>query len=98
MSIVLTSKTYVITTINRKTRAEGFRDWRVGDFVRFHTEMESAGRASGGGVYASTFEAENVTQGTVITKSQTQMAGMFGKRGTFEIQPAVVRSNEAGPV
>lgn len=49
--------------------------------------MKYRSGASGGGSYASYFDAENLTQGTVATKSQTEMYGMFGKYGVFEIKP-----------
>lgn len=87
-AIELVSPTYVITAVKRKTRAKVFEDWRVGDEIRFSTEMVPKAGASGGGVYASYFAAENLTQGTVAYKSQTEMTGMFSDwRGIFEIQP-----------
>lgn len=76
--VTLTSPKFRVTEIKRKTRAVVFKDWKVGDIIRFSTAMSSVGGASGGGVYASYFEAENLTQGTAVSKSQTEMSGMFG--------------------
>lgn len=84
-AIELTSGRYRITEIKCKTRAKVFEDWRVSDIIRFSTVMASTSGASGGGNYASYFDAENITQGTVATKSQTEMCGMFGKYGAFEM-------------
>lgn len=85
-SITLASDIYVITEIKRKTRAKGFENWRVGDEIRFSTIMMRVGKASGGGVYASRFTVENITQGIKITKSQSEMAQMFNAYGPFEIR------------
>lgn len=82
--IRLHSEVYVITAINRKTRAETFTDWRVGDRVRFSTVMKAMAGASGGGVYASTFYAENLTQGTRTSRSQTNMNSVID---SFELRP-----------
>ena len=80
--ITLYSDQYVITEVLRKTRAKVFEDWSVGDIIQFHTHMQAKGGASGGGVYASMFIARNLTQGTAVTKSQTEMSGMFGESGS----------------
>lgn len=82
--IRLHSEVYVITEINRKTRAETFADWRVGDRVRFSTVMKAMAGASGGGVYASTFSAENLTQGTKTQRSQSNMSSVID---AFELRP-----------
>ena len=83
-AINLASPTFVVTNILRKTRAETFADWQVGDDVRFHTNMRAMAGASGGGVYASMFVAENVTRGTRVSKSQSNMVGVLRN---FELQP-----------
>lgn len=92
--ITLTSDVYVVTEIKRKTRAKVFEDWRVGDRIRFSTQMKAVGGASGGGIYASMFTVTNLTQGTAVTKSQTEMSGMFGdsgcRFGVFVIEPEVI--------
>jgi len=82
--IRLYSEVYVVTGIKRKTRAETFADWRVGDRVRFSTVMKAMAGASGGGVYASMFTAENLTQGTCTQRSQSNMNAVVG---SFELRP-----------
>lgn len=82
--IRLHSEVFVITAIKRKTRAETFADWRVGDRVRFSTVMKAMAGASGGGVYASIFYAENLTQGTRTSRSQTNMNSVID---AFELRP-----------
>ncbi|MCY9760395.1 hypothetical protein M5X06_12780 [Paenibacillus alvei] len=92
--ITLTSPVYEIVDIQRRTKADTMKDWRQGDRIRFSTVMKSVGGASGGGVYASMYGAENLTQGTSVFKSQTQLSGFFGlgtdsyydKAATFTIQ------------
>ncbi|MFF2886672.1 hypothetical protein [Paenibacillus sp. NPDC057967] len=79
--IQLVSPTYKIVSVNRKTAAETLKEWRPGEHIRFSTVMKAMAGASGGGVYASAFTAENLTQGTVVTKSQTQLSGFFGFGG-----------------
>ncbi|WP_337102359.1 hypothetical protein [Paenibacillus sp. YIM B09110] len=79
--IKLVSPTYEIVSINRKTAAATLKDWRIGDHIRFSTQMKSVGGASGGGVYASTYTALNLTQRSAVIKSQTQMSGFFGFGG-----------------
>ncbi|KAF6658892.1 hypothetical protein ACT3XG_14800 [Paenibacillus polymyxa] len=82
--IRLYSEVFVITAITRKTSAETFRDWRVGDRIRFSTVMKAMAGASGGGVYASMYRAENLTQETSTTKSQTNMNNVIS---AFEMRP-----------
>lgn len=94
--ITLTSPVYEIVDIQRRTKAETMKDWKKGDLIRFSTVMEAMSGASGGGVYASMFSAENLTQGTSVFKSQTQLSGFFGlgtesyhdKYATFTIREA----------
>ncbi|MFK4473722.1 hypothetical protein ABH897_003453 [Paenibacillus sp. RC73] len=83
--ITLTSARYKIAAIKRKTRAKTFADWRVGDEIQLSTGIEHKGGASGGGVYASYFKAENPTQGTSVSKSQSEMSYLL--RSVFEIEP-----------
>jgi hypothetical protein len=75
--IQLESPTYEIITVNRKTSAATMKDWQPGDRVRFSTVMKAMCGASGGGVYASDYTAENLTNGTSVTKSQTQLSAFF---------------------
>ncbi|MCG7383377.1 hypothetical protein [Paenibacillus sp. ACRRY] len=82
--IRLHSEVYVITGIKRKTRAETFADWLIGDRVRFSTVMKAMAGASGGGVYASWYSAENLTQGTVAQRSQTNMSSVLD---AFDLHP-----------
>lgn len=89
--IKLHSAIYVITEVKRKTRAETFADWRVGDRVRFSTVMKAMAGASGGGVYASMYCAENLTQGTRAHRSQTNMNAVIG---SFELRPETEVSAE----
>ncbi|MFD1270643.1 hypothetical protein ACFQ3Y_24850 [Paenibacillus motobuensis] len=88
--IVLNSEVYVISEIKRKTRAKVFEDWRVGDRVQFSTEMRR--NSSYSTVYASMFTAINLTQGTEITKSQTELVNVLR---SFEIVPEVVTDVDA---
>lgn len=76
--IALTSPVYEIVEVRRQTKAETMRDWRQGDRIRFSTVMKAMAGASGGGVYASMYSAKNLTQGTSVYKSQTQLSGFFG--------------------
>ncbi|MBU9705893.1 hypothetical protein KSP24_03000 [Paenibacillus sp. AK121] len=89
--IRLYSEVFVITAINRKTSAETFRDWRVGDRIRFSTVMKATAGASGGGVYASMYLAENLTQGTSTTRTQTNMNNVIS---AFELRPESEVSTE----
>jgi hypothetical protein len=82
--IELFSEVYTVTEIKRKTRAEVFADWRVGDRVRFRTVMKAMAGASGGGVYASMYRADNLTQGTHAYKSQTNMNSVID---AFTLRP-----------
>ncbi|MCG7407720.1 hypothetical protein MH117_09815 [Paenibacillus sp. ACRRX] len=92
--IALASPVYEIIDIKRRTKAETMRDWRQGDRIRFSTVMKAMAGASGGGVYASMYCAANLTQGTSVYKSQTQLSCFFGfgtdsyydKYATFTIQ------------
>ncbi|MFW5434322.1 hypothetical protein [Paenibacillus apiarius] len=76
--IVLTSPVYEIVDVQKRTSAAIMKDWRQGEQIRFSTVMKAMSGASGSGVYASTFTAENLTQGTRVSKSQTQLSGYFG--------------------
>lgn len=76
--IKLVSPTYEITEAQKRTSAAVMRDWRKGDIIRFSTVMKAMAGASGGGVYASSYTAHNLTQGTSVTKSQTQLSAYFG--------------------
>ncbi|WP_404303563.1 hypothetical protein [Paenibacillus sp. DP01] len=82
--IRLYSEVFVITAITRKTSAETFRDWRVGDRIRFSTVMKAMAGASGGGVYASMYWVDNLTQGTSTTRTQTNMNNVIS---AFELRP-----------
>lgn len=82
--IELHSVVYAVAEIKRKTRAETFADWRVGDRVRFSTVMKAMAGASGGGVSASMYYAENLTQGTRACRSQSNMNAVVG---SFELRP-----------
>jgi hypothetical protein len=83
--IKLTSVAYKIARIKKKTRARVFEDFREGDIIRFVMLIEHAGRASGGGCYASTVTVENVTQGTSVAKTQSELTNLL--RVIFEIEP-----------
>ena len=54
MNIILKSSNYKIVKLNRKTRAKGFCDLKVGDIIHFETEIKKAGR-NGNNLYASGF-------------------------------------------
>lgn len=89
--VKLHSVVYVVAEIKRKTRAETFADWCVGDRVRFSTVMKAMAGASGGGVYASMYYAENLTQGTRACRSQSNMSAVVG---SFELCPETEVSAE----
>ncbi|MFK4304329.1 hypothetical protein ABH892_004469 [Paenibacillus sp. RC254] len=78
--ITLTSARYKITAVKRKTRAKTFADWRVGDEIQLSTDIEYKG-----GGYASYFRAENLTQGTSVRKSQSELSYLL--RSVFELEP-----------
>lgn len=52
--IRLKSNNYEIVKLNRKTKAKGFCNLRVGDVIHFETEIKKAGR-HGNRLYASGF-------------------------------------------
>lgn len=60
MNIKLQSKKYEITKLNRKTKAKGFCNLKVGDIIYFETEIKPAGRYNNK-LYASGFDCINAT-------------------------------------
>jgi len=95
--ITLVSPTYEITEVQKRTSAAVMKDWRVGDRIRFSTVMKAMASASGGGVYASMYTVENVTQGTSVSKSQTQLSAYFGfGSGSYRGNAAVFTIREEG--
>lgn len=58
MKIILKSNNYKIIKLNRKTKAKGFCELKVGDIIHFETEIERAGR-NGNRLYASGFGCIN---------------------------------------
>ena len=56
--IILKSKKYRITKLNRKTKAKGFCDLKVGDVIYFQDEIAPCGR-NGDRLYASGFDCVN---------------------------------------
>lgn len=58
MYIKLKSDKYKIIKINRKTKAKGFCNLKIGDIIRFETEIKRAGR-NGNSLYASGFSVFN---------------------------------------
>lgn len=54
MNIILKSSDYEIVKLNRKTRAKGFCELKVGDIIHFETEIKRAGR-NNNRLYASGF-------------------------------------------
>lgn len=86
MSIALTSKPYRIAAIKKPTKAVLFGDMEVGDVIQFTMNMQRAGQASGGGVYASIVKVDNLTKGTSDkSKSQTEVTKII--QNCFEIEP-----------
>ena len=65
MNIILKSSNYEIVKLNRKTRAKGFCDLKVGDIIHFETEIKRAGRYNGR-LYASGFWCVNSITGKEI--------------------------------
>lgn len=53
-NIRLKSNNYEIVKLNRKTKAKGFCNLRVGDVIHFETEIKKVGR-NGNSLYASGF-------------------------------------------
>ncbi|ALA07224.1 hypothetical protein SECTIM467_100 [Brevibacillus phage SecTim467] len=82
--IIMKSPLYEVIGIKKKTRARFFEDVEVGDKVQFSMTMRHAGRASGGGVYASDVKAMNLTKGTYAIKSQSEAANIIER--TFELK------------
>lgn len=58
MNVKLQSKKYEITKLNRKTKAKGFCNLKVGDIIYFETEIKPAGRYNNK-LYASGFGCIN---------------------------------------
>lgn len=58
MEIKLKSKNYEIVKLNRKTKAKGFCNLKVGDVIYFETEIKEAGRYNNR-LYASGFDCIN---------------------------------------
>jgi hypothetical protein len=83
-NIIMTSPLYEVTGLKAKTRAKFFEHVEVGDRLRFSMTMRHAGRASGGGVYASDVKADNLTKGTSVLKSQSEAANLIAR--TFELK------------
>lgn len=84
MNIELTSATYRVTAIVKKTKANLFQDIRVGDLIRFESTLKYAGRASRG-AYASYVSVVNVTQGTSATLYVSEVSARVS---CFEIETA----------
>lgn len=64
--IKLKSKNYEITKLNRKTKAKGFCDLKVGDVIYFETVIKRAGR-NGNSLYASGFRCINAKKNVYIS-------------------------------
>ena len=58
MKIVLKSNDYEIIKLNKKTKAKGFCELKVGDVIHFETEIKRVGR-NGNRLYASGFSCIN---------------------------------------
>lgn len=63
--IKLKSKNYEITKLNRKTKAKGFCDLKVGDVIYFETVIKRAGR-NGNRLYASSFSCIDAKKNVCI--------------------------------
>lgn len=82
--IDLQSELYEVVEIKKKTGAELFKNVKVGDRLRFSMEIEHTGRASGGGVFASSVYILNVTQDRGAWKTQSQLVNIL--KNNFEIK------------
>jgi len=84
MNIVLKSSPYRVTKINVKTRANMFKNVKVGDTLVFSTELEYTSGASGGGNYATYIFVSNLTRGEYTYKSQSELISIL--RRVFELE------------
>ena len=81
--IRMTSNMYKIVKIKKKTTAEGFKDFNVGDLILFETEMKYKVNARGGN-YASYYKVINISNRTVTVKSQSEMTKIISS--VFELE------------
>lgn len=68
----MTSSQLVIKEIKKKTKAKVFEHFEVGDVLRFSTRLRNTSGASRGN-YASDVTVRNLTRGTSVTKSQSEL-------------------------
>lgn len=83
-AITLASQPFKITALTRKTRAELFKDAKVGDILRFSLAMTAPGSRTRGGQYATCIRVTNETQSAHAYVSLNEI----GKRlDCFDIVP-----------
>jgi hypothetical protein len=73
MRIVMMSEVYRITRIVKPTKAEFFRNLKVGNLVRFSMEMKGPGRTGRSGVYASYIKIHNLSTGSYTSRSMNEL-------------------------
>lgn len=84
--VELRSRPHVVSEIKAKTRAEMFKNVKVGDVLVFSTELSYKSGASGGGTYATYIRVDNLTSGEHSYKSQSELVGIL--RRLFELKEA----------
>ena len=71
--LVLFNEYKVVGRNSHKTKAEFFKDLRVGDYIEIQHRLERTTGASGGGCYASKLTAVNLSTGATVTSTQNRM-------------------------
>lgn len=77
MGIKLKSAVYEVLEIKSKTKAEMFKNLKVGDTIRFDVEIKKAGRNSG--TYATYIRAINTGSRESTKKSFNQLPDILDK-------------------
>lgn len=78
MSIFLKSNPLVVSKILKKTSAVFFKDLKVGDHIRLSVAVKASG-SNGGSIYATYIKATNLTTGTSVHKSFTEISSCLEK-------------------
>lgn len=71
-TIMLTSPILTVTNINRKTKAQMFKNLKVGDKIELYVPVKYAGRNRG--TYATYITAKNVNTGETTQSSFNQIS------------------------
>lgn len=72
-AIIASSKVFVITAVNKVTKAAFYKDLRVGDKLVFSMQLTSPGYGSRGHLYVPQAKVENIKTGTYTNTGITQI-------------------------